>query len=73
MLPFFICFQRDLADPNLFFEDEAIEVESLEDPDPELVKDDLEVNFLSVLQNIFSLLAYFKGLKASALELVKNR
>ena len=45
MLPFFICFQRDFAEPNLFFEDEAIEVESLEDPEPELVKDDLKVSF----------------------------
>jgi hypothetical protein len=33
MLPFFICFQRDLADPSLFFTDDSVEK-----PDPELRK-----------------------------------
>ena len=42
MLPFFICFHLDFAEPNLIFA-EVVVIESLDEPEPELVNEDLKI------------------------------
>ena len=42
MLPFFICFHLDFAEPNLILA-EVVVIESLDEPEPELVSEDLKI------------------------------